>query len=228
MKIELVNASKRYGDNKVFENQDLTISSGSLVAVLGDNGQGKSTLLECIYGLQELEKGEVIWDGAPFDRHDTALRRRAFYMPDLPPFQMSSDGLSQLAYWFSVWKVKDGEGQGIERCLDLLEEFNVLQQAGKSLSQLSRGELYKVALAGFLSLGADLWILDEPLASGMDTKGIETFKACCWAAVKRGVTVIYSTQLEELASEFSTAICRVEGVEISMEGESIKDEEVAT
>ena len=218
MKIEVNAGSKRYGRNVVFENQSLCIPSGSLVAVLGDNGQGKSTLIECIYGLQEMNEGELLWDGKPFDRHDIEMRKRAFYMPDLPPFNMQLDGLSELAKWFSIWGVKDGEGQGVEACLDRLELFNVMEQAGRTLNKLSRGELYKVALSGFLSLGVDLWILDEPLASGMDTKGIEAFKACSWEALKRGVTIIYTTQLEELAQEFSTNICRVEGVNVFIEG----------
>jgi len=40
MKVEIINGTRKYGDNVVFEGVDLTISSGSLVAVLGDNGQG--------------------------------------------------------------------------------------------------------------------------------------------------------------------------------------------
>ena len=170
MKIEIIQGTKRYGENVVFENQNLAIPSGALVAVLGDNGQGKSTLIECIYGLQKMEHGELLWDGKPFDRHDTKMRRRAFYMPDLPPFDMlSNDGLEELSRWFSIWQVEEKEGQGIELCLDFLEKFNILTKANQRLNTLSRGELYKMALSGFLSLGADLWLLDEPLASGMDT-----------------------------------------------------------
>ena len=99
----------------------------------------------------------------------------------------------------------------------------MIDHAGKKLSTLSRGQLYKVALSGLLSLKSDLWLIDEPLASGMDTKGIDVFKRCCWGAVSRGATVIYTTQLEELAQSFSTHICYVEGVAISL-GKKIQTE----
>ena len=217
MKVEIVNGTRKYGKNVVFEGVDLTIPSGSLVAVLGDNGQGKSTLIECIYGLQKMNQGDLLWDSKPFDRHDVTLRQRAFYMPDLPPLTMGQNGLTQLSKWLEMWGV-DGDGsEAVDKCLGLLGRFNVLQQAGQSLSTLSRGERYKVALAGFLSLDADLWVLDEPLASGMDSKGIEIFKSSCREAVERGVTVIYTTQLEELAHSFSTQICRVEGINVNLE-----------
>ena len=218
MKVEIVNGTRKYGDNVVFEGVDLTIPSGSLVAVLGDNGQGKSTLIECIYGLQKMNQGDLLWDGKPFDRHDVALRQRAFYMPDLPPIETRKNGLVQISKWFDIWGLEgDDAERAVDKCLDLLERFNVLQQAGILMSALSRGERYKVALAGFLSLDADLWLLDEPLASGMDSRGIEFFKSCCREAVERGKTVIYTTQLEELAHSFSTHICRVEGVKVELE-----------
>lgn len=217
MQVEIKNGVRRYGRNIVFKGVDLVIPSGSLVAVLGDNGQGKSTLIECVYGLQKLDEGELFWDGQAFDRHDVGLRRRAFYMPDLPPFVMVKDGLSQLAEWFEMWGFEGDGSEAVEKCLDLLERFDVLQQAARGMSALSRGERYKVALAGFLSLGADLWLLDEPLASGMDSKGIEIFQSCCREAVERGATVIYTTQLEELAHSFSTEVCRVEGEDVVLE-----------
>jgi len=215
MKLELRNATRRYGRESVFEKQNILIPSGSLVALLGDNGEGKTTLIECLFGIQKLDEGELFWDDESFDRHNIDLRRRAFYMPDNPPVQAQNDGLTEIASWFTMWGVE--KDTAIKNALELLEDFKVLEEAGKTLSSLSRGQLYKVALSGFLSLGADLWLIDEPLASGMDSKGIEVFKRCCWDAIARGVTVVYTTQLEELARSFSTEICHVEGVSISLE-----------
>lgn len=208
MKVELRNAARSYGQTCVFEGQDLILTPGSLVAVHGDNGQGKTTLLESLYGMQELDNGELLWDNQGFDRHDLALRRRAFYMPDSPPIKAHLDGLSQIAEWFSVWEVNDSAA--IQSALDLLDEFRVLEEAGKQLSSLSRGQTYKVALSGLLSLNADLWLLDEPLASGMDSKGIGVFQHCCRAAILKGKTIVYTTQLEELAQSFSTHVCHIE------------------
>ena len=55
--------SKRYGDTPVFATVDLTVASGEFVAILGESGVGKSTLLNCIAGLDTVDTGSVQIDG---------------------------------------------------------------------------------------------------------------------------------------------------------------------
>ena len=58
-----------------------------------------------------------------------------------------------------------------------------------------------------MSVNPDIWILDEPFASGMDPHGIASFRRHAREAARRGHTVIYSTQLLELAETFSDRVC---------------------
>jgi ABC-type multidrug transport system ATPase subunit len=53
----------------------------------------------------------------------------------------------------------------------------------------------------------ELWLLDEPFASGMDPHGIDAFKRHARAAAHRGRTIIYSTQILDVAERFSERVC---------------------
>ena len=57
--LDVQSLSKRYGDSPVFENVDLRLSEGEFVAILGESGVGKSTLLNCIAGLDTVDAGSV-------------------------------------------------------------------------------------------------------------------------------------------------------------------------
>ena len=72
---------------------------------------------------------------------------------------------------------------------------------------LSRGQIYKANLVGFLAVDPELWLIDEPFASGMDPQGLNAFKKHIRDAVERGKTVIYTTQLLEIAERFADRLC---------------------
>ena len=89
----------------------------------------------------------------------------------------------------------------------ILDQLNILALAGMPLGSMSRGQLYKSCLAGLLIVDPELWILDEPLASGMDPMGIAFFKHQAKLAAARGRSVLYTTQILEIAEKFSDRIC---------------------
>jgi ABC-type multidrug transport system ATPase subunit len=90
-----------------------------------------------------------------------------------------------------------------------LNELDLLPTTDTPIGQLSRGQIYKVALATLLSVDSELWLLDEPFASGMDTIGIAYFKRQARLAVERGRTILYSTQILDVAEKFSDRICLI-------------------
>ena len=60
----------------------------------------------------------------------------------------------------------------------------------------------------------EVWLLDEPFASGMDPHGINAFKRRVREAVGRGRTIVYSTQLLDLAERFSDRVCVIQRGEL--------------
>jgi ABC-type multidrug transport system ATPase subunit len=75
------------------------------------------------------------------------------------------------------------------------------------VGSLSRGQAYKAALVAMLAADREVWLLDEPFSSGMDPHGIDAFKRYARAAAERGRTILYSTQLLDVAERFSDRVC---------------------
>ena len=107
-----------------------------------------------------------------------------------------------------VLRIFEADGAGTEtRVLDLLREFDLLPISLRPIHSLSRGQAYKAALAAMIAADRELWLLDEPFASGMDPHGIDAFKRHARAAADRGRTILYSTQLLDVAERFSDRVC---------------------
>jgi ABC-type multidrug transport system ATPase subunit len=71
---------------------------------------------------------------------------------------------------------------------------------------LSRGQKFKAALVALIVLDPEVWLLDEPFAAGMDPQGHAVFRRYANKAAGRGRTIIYTTQLLELAEQFSDRV----------------------
>jgi ABC-type multidrug transport system ATPase subunit len=149
--------------------------------------------------------GQVFYDDEPFHRERLDLRRRLHLLPDFPFFFQDHTVLQHLGLVLRVYQ-KDGAGLE-ERVLDLLRDFDLLPLTHKRLPTLSRGQAYKAALVTLMAVDPELWLLDEPFASGMDPHGIDAFKVRTREAVRCGRTVIYTTQLLDLAERFADRVC---------------------
>lgn len=209
MQIAISHVSKRY-DRITPALQDVTLQlePGQIVAVLGANGAGKTTLLRALAGIVAPDQGEIRYDGQPFRRDRLDLRRRIYFLPDFPEVFGYMTVLRHLAMAVHLYEV---DRTGLEeKALALLREFHILPLADSPLAILSRGELYKAALVALLTVDPEVWLLDEPFASGMDSPGIAAFRRHAEAAVARGRTLVYTTQLVDLAARFSDRICVLE------------------
>ena len=83
----------------------------------------------------------------------------------------------------------------------------MLPLAESPLATLSRGELYKAALVAVLAVDPEVWMFDEPFASGMDPHGLTAFRRLARDAAARGRTILYSTQILDVAERFADAVC---------------------
>jgi ABC-2 type transport system ATP-binding protein len=205
MKIELRAVSKSYGRARALDRTSLEIGGGQLVAILGANGAGKTTLLRCLAGVAAPDSGEIIYNDQALERDNMKLRRQLFFLPDMPVVFYD---MSVVRHIGMVLRVYEREEPGIEaKVLQLLKEFDLFTVAENPLNTLSRGQVYKAALAALIAVNPDVWLLDEPFASGMDPHGINTLKRYARDAVAHGKTVIYSTQILEVVEKFSDRVC---------------------
>lgn len=210
MQIELQEAVKTYGKVTALDGITLTFEPGEIVAVLGLNGAGKSTLLNSISGLISLSSGQVTYDKRPFRFDDLELRRKIMFIADVPDLIWDESVIRNISIFATQYHRLEDQHL-TKRVVDFLEEAEVLHKSETPVSGLSRGQIYKTALAILQAVDPQLWILDEPFASGMDANGIRLFRKTVEQARKeRARTIIYSTQLAEMAIGFATRICIID------------------
>jgi ABC-type multidrug transport system ATPase subunit len=204
MKIRLERVSKEFAGVWALEEVTLEFEAGQVVGVLGANGAGKTTLLNCLAGIVAPSGGRIYYDGEVFHRGKLELRKRLMFLPDFPMAFARMSVLQHIAMCVRLYERPEPDAQSVAKILD---QLNILVYAGMPLGAMSRGQLYKAGLAALLVVDPEVWILDEPLASGMDPMGIGYFKQEAKAAAARGRTVVYTTQILEIAERFSDRIC---------------------
>ena len=204
MKVQIEKVSKKFGRVWALEEVSLDLEPGQIVAVLGANGAGKTTLLNCMGGVAAPSTGRILYDGERFHRGKIDLRKRLMYLPDFPLAFARMNVLEHIAMCVRLYERPEPDA---EKVAVQLEQLSLLPLTGMPFSAMSRGQMYKSALAGVLAVDPELWIFDEPLASGMDPMGIAVFKKEARAATRRGRTVVFTTQILEIAERFADRIC---------------------
>jgi putative ABC transport system ATP-binding protein len=162
MSLVITDLSKRYGEVAVFSHVSLTVASGEFVAILGESGVGKSTLLNCMAGLDSWEQGSVLLDGLDLgslnDEQKARLRRektgfvfQAFHV--LPHLDVAQNVALPLLLL----------GQPDEARVQAMLDAVGLSGLGPRLpQQLSGGQLQRVAIARALVHRPSLLLADEP------------------------------------------------------------------
>jgi len=205
MEIQVNSVTKKFGRAMALEDITFRIEPGQIVSILGANGAGKTTLLRCLAGFLTPTKGHVYMDGQKLARSRLELRRRFLFLPDFPFLFWNRNILENIGILMKLYEVPtDGVEDSVIACL---RELNLLPYSLANIGTLSRGQVYKSALAGLFAANPEVWMLDEPFASGMDPDGISVFKRRARELTARGGTVIYSTQILDIAERFSDRVC---------------------
>jgi len=205
MKVRVEGLTKKYGPVAALRDVAFEAEPGRILAILGSNGAGKTTLLRCLGGIAAPGAGRILYDGEEFSRARLDLRRRFFYLPDTPYLL---PGLTVIRHAGLVLRLYGADKPGVEeRVIGILRDFDLLPLAEARIGTLSRGQAYKAALAALLAVDPEVWMLDEPFASGMDAHGIMAFKRYARNAAERGRTVFYTTQILDIAEAFSDVAC---------------------
>lgn len=202
--IELTNLTKRYRSIAALSDVSATIAPGQIVAVVGANGAGKTTLLRCLAGVAAPTRGEVRYDGQVFHREQIDVRKKFAFLPDVPVIYPEMTVLQHMAMVLRLYETKR---QGLAAMvLELLRDLDLVPLAESRLKRLSRGQTYKAALAAVIAVDPDVWMFDEQFASGIDQSGLSVFRRRARHAAARGRTILYTTQLLELAEQFADRV----------------------
>ena len=157
-----------YPRRRLFEQLTVSLNAGEVIAVVGANGTGKSTLFRTLLGLQPALSGEIHIDGKALQGMTSAARARAVaYVPQsqLSAFDFSVIeimSMGQVAHM--AWYAKPST-QEYARCHAALDKLNIADFVERSYRELSGGERQLVMIARALATGAKTILLDEPTAS---------------------------------------------------------------
>lgn len=179
-----------YGKRQLWANVDFDVPAGSVTAILGNNGTGKSTLLNCIGGILQPDTGSVFLNGEDLlnlPRRERA--RRVGYVAQ--HFETSGASvydtvlLGRLPYFYSGPSPEDHEA--VER---VLHDLGIASWADRSAKTLSGGEAQKLMLARAIVQQTDVLLLDEPTASLDLGNQVETLAYVSRYARERGTIVL--------------------------------------
>ena len=201
--LRLIDVTKRFGVRTVLNAVSLEVAPGEYVAVVGESGIGKSTLLHVIAGLEPADSGSVVFDGAEISRMDddsaTLLRRdrfgfvfQAFHV--LPHLTVAQNvGLPLL--------LRGVKREELERRASTLVAAVGLGGREQSMPrELSGGELQRVAIARALVGDPQLVLADEPTGN-LDPENARVVLELLRAQVKaRGAAGILVTHSEAAAA----------------------------
>ena len=162
MAIEVRKVSKRFGDFVALEDVSVTVGDGALTALLGPSGSGKSTLLRIIAGLEVPDTGTVLIGES--DVTDAPARNRGvgFVFQHYAPFKHMTVQ-DNIGFGLSVRKRPKEEIRA--RVDELLGLVRLEGLAKRYPSQLSGGQLQRMALARALAVQPEVLLLDEPFGA---------------------------------------------------------------
>jgi len=195
---------KSYGRRRVLTGLDLEVPAGSLTAVLGGSGCGKTTLLRTIAGFNQPDSGEIHFDGKRIDNVPAHLRNIGMVYQDYAIFPHKSVA-ENVAFGLAMRRTPRAESASrVSRALALVQLDNL---ASRMPHELSGGQQQRVALARAMVINPQILLMDEPL-SNLDAKlRVELREDIRDLQRRLGITTIYVTHDQEEALVISDRIC---------------------
>lgn len=195
--IKVKDIHKQFGQVKVLDGVSFDINQQGVVAVLGPNGSGKTTVLKTILGMVLPQSGEIFYKGQPIiGKWD--YRKQIGYLPQIAQFP---DNLIVSELIDMIKNIRNMPSKEEE----IIELFGVEPFLDKKLSNLSGGTKQKVNLVLTFMFDSPLYILDEPTA-GLDPVSLIHLKELIQKEKSKGKTLLITTHIMSLVEELSDEI----------------------
>ncbi|WP_422111787.1 ATP-binding cassette domain-containing protein [Gardnerella sp. DNF00571G] len=196
--IEISNLRLSYSKNQtpILCDYSLSVKSGEIVAIMGKNGCGKSTLAKAICALIKYDSGSICVNGIKISEKTSKsqmreIRKNIGYVMQLPEQQL----FAQTVFEDVAYGPKNFGLEGRElhsRVLNTLKSLHIEHLAQKSPFELSGGQQRLVAIAGILACNPKILVLDEPTA-GLDFEYAKIVLKILSDLHNKGVTIIVIT-----------------------------------
>jgi ABC-2 type transport system ATP-binding protein len=187
--ISLDDIALTYGRHRVLDGVSLTVPAGSIYALLGGNGAGKSTTLSILLGFVRPDSGRVAIAGIDPAADADGARRRIAYLPENVALYEHLSAVENADYLLAL----SGEPRTREAITSAFGAAGLEDRAwDQRLGGFSKGMRQKVAIAVALLRDVPVLLLDEP-TSGLDPRATGDFNRLLAAVRERGTTVFMVT-----------------------------------
>jgi len=203
MAIVAQSVTKRFGEFTALEDVSIEVAAGSLTALLGPSGGGKSTLLRVIAGLERPDAGRVLIEGEDMTRRPAQKREVGFVFQHYAAFKHMTVR-ENVAFGLRIRKRPRNEIR--DRVNELLDLVQLTGLAERYPAQLSGGQRQRMALARALAVEPKVLLLDEPFGA-LDARVRKELRA--WLRRLHDevhVTTIFVTHDQEEAMELADQI----------------------
>jgi len=194
--LEVKNLTKIYPGGSGVRDVAIKIRCGSIHALVGNNGAGKSTTIKCITGLLEPDSINISFRGVTYPWNSKDLKKHIGYVPELPAFPKVFTVRDCIVSYGRMMGLDAAEA--IERALPIVNDLGLKDHMKKRVSRLSRGMLQKLDIVISLISDPDVIIMDEP-TSGLDVSAVENLFNIIKSLRDRGKSILISShQLRDI------------------------------
>ena len=208
--IKIENMSFGYtNSNETLTNINMEINEGEFVAIIGENGSGKSSLIKCILGLNKIQKGKI------------TVNDRIGYLPQLTEIQNNFPATIEEIVLsgtipdnvFKIFYTKDDR----KKAEDVMKKLNLYDMRKKCFDEISGGQRQRVLIARALCSTDKIIILDEPVNS-LDSKVVSGIYDILNDLYRnKGITIVMVSHDVERCIKYCSRIIEMEN------GKIIKD-----
>lgn len=167
MSIEVKELTRLYGGQKAIDQISFSVGPGEIVGFLGPNGAGKSTTMKILTGCLKPSSGQAFLNGIDVNAHPVQTKKITGYLPESNPLYSDMYIREYLSFVSDIHRLPSKK----EKINETIDRVGLRPEAGKKISQLSKGYKQRVGLAAALIHSPEVLILDEP-TTGLDPNQI--------------------------------------------------------
>ena len=187
MSLQIIDLTKKFGEQTALNNINLNIKKNEIVGLLGPNGAGKSTLMKSITGVLKIKTGQILFQGRDISQFPIESKKNIGFLPENNPLYQDMFVKEYLNFVANIHKISS---KRVDEVIDLV---GITPEKSKKISQLSKGYKQRVGLAQAIIHQPDLLILDEP-TNGLDPNQIIEIRNLI-KEISHEKTIILSTHI---------------------------------
>ncbi|MDE3247164.1 MAG: ABC transporter ATP-binding protein [Bacteroidota bacterium] len=199
---------KTYSGKTVVDIPSLQVGEGEIIGLVGNNGAGKTTFFRLLLDLIRADKGEILSKEKNVATSEDWKRYTAAYLDE----GFLIDYLTPEEYFYFVGRLNNRSKADVDEFLKTFEGFfdGSILKSGKYIRDLSKGNQFKVGIAGCLLQDPEVLLLDEPFANLDPTTQLRLIKMIKELHARRRMTIFISSHDLNHVTDVSTRILLME------------------